>query len=520
VVAGNFGSGSLPLELDSLGGISQANGAILTTSTLTGNAGGQVTLLGSNNAIGSLGNFQVSGGSNHFALFDDPPLVISGTVTAPGQVYIASSDVGGVTIAAAGSVGAGTLASFQADLFVNNGSVTGATFELAPNTAGSTLNLGSGGGIASLTGIGTTNAELGGVTVPGSGFTITAGAINTVGTFDGNALPVAFRTSGTIGEGASAPIVNVTTLTGSAGGTVALTNSSNAIPTLGSFNVTGGSSDFDLADSVALTVAGPVSAGRNVYLQTSDASGVSVTGSVAASGSGIAGIQADAISITGTVTGGTVELAPNSAVAVTLGGAGGLSLSQATLSKVAANTLRIGAVTVPGAGLTTTSTAISIAGAIDLSGITTTLDLQSNGGVSETGQLNNVGTLTGKTGTVALTKGTDSGIATIGDYTVTGGGDFLMANESSTGVAGTLAANNVSIVEGGVPTSMTITGTVAAAGTANLRSGTVTLATTANVQGTTITLGGHSIVLNGNAVLGKAAQTSVLDMTADATGIT
>ena len=69
------------------------------------------------------------------------------------------------------------------------------------------------------------------MTLPGGGATITtAGAITTVGTFDANNLPVELDAKGAI-AGAAFPIINVATLSGSAGA-VTLDNANNTVANL------------------------------------------------------------------------------------------------------------------------------------------------------------------------------------------------------------------------------------------------------------------------------------------------
>ncbi|HEX3400110.1 MAG TPA: filamentous hemagglutinin N-terminal domain-containing protein [Acetobacteraceae bacterium] len=270
----------------------------------------------------------------------------------------------------------------------------------------------------------------------------------------------------------AAGVLAVTTLQSSAGvaGDTTLMAVANAVGTIGAFNVTGGS--FSLANTSAVSVPGTLTASNNVFLQTTNAGGIAITGTVTAGAAGIAGFQADKFSITspGTVTAGTVELAPNSAVAVTLGGAGGLSLSQATLSQIKSTVLRLGAVTVPAGPLTTTSNTISIAGAIDLSAVATTLDLQSTGGVLQTaGTLTNVGTLTGTSTSLDITTGgKNNSIATVGSYAVTGG-DFLLTDSSAITVGGVLSATGNVYLQSSNATGIT----VAAAGKVAVGSGSL-----------------------------------------------
>lgn len=142
-------------------------------------------------------------------------------------------------------------------------------------------------------------------------------------------------------------------------GAVSLAGTANAVASIGSLAVTGGSSGFALNDSTTLAVTGALTAPGNIYLQSAAPSGISVTGNVGAGSTGLASIQADALAITGagTITGGTFEAAPNtSGTAIALVPGGYL----ASLSGIGSANVRIGAVTVPGSGLVTTAGAITI----------------------------------------------------------------------------------------------------------------------------------------------------------------
>jgi filamentous hemagglutinin family protein len=339
----------------------------------------------------------------------------------------------------------------------------------------------------------------------------------------------------TTGGGAiqSAGAINVTTLqsTGNVVGDVDLPGVGSPQTTIGNFTVNNGG--FTMVNTGSIDVAGALSASGNVSLQTPNSGGVSTsgTGGITSRTSGLIEIIADADNFAGSgkLTATTVELAPNTnGNGVTLGGPGGLSLTQASLAQISAQTLRIGASgTAP--NLVTTAGSINVTGSINLAGIATTLDLQSNGSVTESGagSLNNIGTLTGQTGPVSLAGTLNTGIANIGSYTVNPGGgqdalagDFTLQTVGNTGISGPLFAANVSITETGAST-MNVTGTIAAVGTTSLDAGTIALGTGANVQGTTITLNAASgITMTGDALLGLGGQTNVLDVTTAAGGFT
>src|SRR6185312_969282 len=205
--------------------------------------------------------------------------------------------------------------------------------------------------------------RIGAVTVPGAGLTTTAGSIVVAGAaFDATAVKTleldATTTGGGTGDvGQSKSLLNVGTLTGTAA-SVTLTDTGNTISNVGPLTASTG--NIALNDSAGLTIAGTVkSTAGNVYLETSNATGITfgAAGTVQSAASGIVGLQADAVVNLGTTgatgvvkaTSGIFELASDTAgKTVTLGTATGLSLTNVT--GITAGTLRIGAVTLPGAG--------------------------------------------------------------------------------------------------------------------------------------------------------------------------
>ena len=451
---------------------------VLTVGTLTGSSGGDLNLAGgvsTGNVIGTIGSFSV-GSNNQFELLTNGGVTIAGPVNAGTLFYAADVSGANPTIAVTGSIGAtqSAILSSVAGTIGISGTINTPSFTLGTygtvQITGASAVIGQAAGTLAL-------GAAGGATEATTG-TILAGTI----------LPVS----------------------GIGLGSISLPGTANTVSNLGSLNVTG---SFLLASKSALTVSDTLAASGGVVLQTSAAGGITVAagGSLTASGSRIS-LLADALTNGGTIIAATVEIAPNSSTAVSLGGAGGLSLSQASLSKIAATTLRLGGVTIPGGGITTTASGISVLGSVNLSGIATILDLQSKGAVNEggSGTLTHVGTLTGSTGSVALTNGGDS-VGTIGAYTAASGGLFALTQAGSAVIAGPLSANNVAVNTGSAPLS--VTGSVASSGTVALNGGTVTLSGSASVSGSAITLTGtNGITLTGSAALGQAAAVVDLDV--------
>ncbi len=453
------------IDMTSTGTVTEAATSVLTAGTLQSTLGvsAGVSLLGTSNAIAGLGNFAVTGGANAFALDDSVALAVAGTVSAPGQVYLQTTNAAGITINAGGKVGAGTLASFQADAFVNNGTVTGATFEWAPATTGATQTL------PSLLGIGPTNVRLGAVTPPpGTGSpTTTAGSIVVSGSFGTLATLLELDSLGGISETGTGTLV-AASLIGTAGSTVALTNV-NTIAALGSFPVTGGGS-FTLTDNgeaANLSVTGPVTA---TSVTLSDTGTVTVTGSLTAS----AGVGA---------------------VKLTSGG-GGILLNAGAL--LTGGTVDLNAT---GGGVTETSGVIAATTLLSSGGITGNVTL---------GSLNNVATLAGfavASGDFLLSDGASAtGLTVAGPLTAntgTGVHNITLDDElAQLVVTGSIGASGTVLLDGSTPS----------VGVA-LNGGAIVTGATIDING-----GGVGIAMNGNASVGTIG--AIVDLTTTGGGVT
>ena len=107
----NLGTVASTLELDSAGSISGAASIALTVATLTGTSGtGDVALLGTGDAVGTLGTFKSSG---NFFLNDGTALNVLGVVSAGSASTLGLTAAGSLAIGNSGTVGvlnAGTVA--------------------------------------------------------------------------------------------------------------------------------------------------------------------------------------------------------------------------------------------------------------------------------------------------------------------------------------------------------------------------------------------------------------------------
>ena len=421
--SGNVLSGATVDVSTTGGGVTQvATGTLTATSVLqsSSNVVGGVTLAGTNNAIASLGNFAVTGGSNGFALANGSALAVAGTLTTPGNIYLQSSQAGGISVT--GSVGAGGIAGFQTDAFSITGAVTGGTFELAPNTTGAAIALGSGGYLASLSGIGPANVRLGAVTVPGSGLVTTAGSVAIATSFGDTKTNLELDSNGAVSQSAGA-VLSAKTLTGSAA-SLSLPQVTNSIGTLGAFSSSNG---FALTNGQALLVNGPVSVSGPGTLALSTTIGdLTLAGDVSA--------------------GGVVDLVSAAAISQTGGSISASSLtgSAATSASLARSTNQVGALaafstaaglaltdnralTVNGAvsdtGAASTLAPTTKAGGITLAGnvsATNALDLTAAGAISQSGGSISAAVLTGTATAVSLTQ-TSNAIGTLGAFTTTAG---------------------------------------------------------------------------------------------------
>ena len=215
------------------------------------------------------------------------------------------------------------------------------------------------------------------------------------------------------------------------------------------------SGNFTLDDTSNLGIVGNVQAPGNIFIQTAAGKGVTTNPGVSlrSTGDDLVSLQTDALTIGAgtTITGTTFEYAPTTAGTTVTLGSGAANFSNATLN---VSTVRIGAVTEPGATSPTTPTtagAIVVASNQDFGGVN--LDLETTGTVSGTGAITSVGELTGNATSFDSSNSSNS-IDSLGNFTTTG--DFTLADSHSLTIDGTLDA-----------TGHTVTLNVSGAGTAS-----------------------------------------------------
>jgi filamentous hemagglutinin family protein len=486
--AGLLNTGTLgTLSLAAIGGgVTQAAAGTIITGTLisdpsinSGTIGGTVALLGTANAIGTIGSLAATG---DIQIQDASGLTIapSATVTSTsGNIYIESSHSLGITFGAnstLAALAANATIGLQADRLTNLGTAgatgvastntTSGTFELAPNTAGNLVTLGTtlstGLSLATLTGITAARVRIGAVTQPGSAAATTrAGTINAGGTFDAKGT-IVLELDATRDVGQTAPLVNVGTLTGAAG-SFTLTNTHNSIGTIGL--ATGGAlGSLDATGSIIvnngtnLTVAGLVQAGGDTTISlpgtltlngevTSPAGNVWLdAGTIIVSQPGSLWPIVEALGVaTLTATVLSQEAGLINAGTVTIAATGSATLDNG-LIVATAGTVGINSPTVS-VGNTETIAAVNSATAVSFSGNVTQADsyIGSNGNVTVGG------TLTEQNGGTLLAIGNVSlgGLSQSGGLVNAGAGIAIGSGSPTAGWAGSSATSGSFYQSGG-----------------------------------------------------------------------
>jgi filamentous hemagglutinin family protein len=464
------------LVLDATGAITQPGGP-LTVAQL-GGTGASVSLLNAANGIGTIGGLTATAGN--VAVADTGTLGVAGAVSATGNVYLTSN---AVSVAAAGQVTGGEagLASIRTDAFTlaPGATVTAGTFEFAPLAAGATLTLGAGGALVSLSGIDTTLARIGAVTLPGGATPTTiAGAIVVGDTFEAAGQNVELDATGAIvGTGTAGALVDVATLSGT-GGAWNLTDLGNGVAQLGA--ISAGSFQFD--DGTALSVVGQVSVAGGANIISAGAITVAASGAIDAAqialigqslilpgqldaGSGTATLFATfgGIEQTGTLIAGTLQgnatgaanvigtnsfgtLIDFSAAGVTLADTGNLIVggdngvqggASATITTTGTLTVASG-VTATSIGLT--AAALALPGTILAGGPGTVSLIATGGSIAQTGTLV-AETLSGSATGAAALGGTNT-VATLGNFTAN---RFALLDGTDLSIVGTVTAPTLSI---------------------------------------------------------------------------
>ncbi len=469
------GTGSLVLDAASstapgADGVVRQTAALTDAAQLSGSAD-TFALTSSGNAISTLVDMTASTGE--IAVISGTALAAAGLSAPAGSVFLSSSS-GGVSIE--GPVSANQRVSVQADDFtLEGGSVSAATFELAPETSGATVSLGAGTGgllVSSLTGLSVTTARLGAVTGPGAATPTTrAGAVTIGAPFDASA-------AATLELDATGAITQTAALTGgtlaAVAGSVVLGNTGNRIGSSSGIIATNG--NIVLVNGESLALNGSYS-GNDLFFEVAAAGGTLTLGgtgpaTLSPAAGGRISLVADGLSAntTGSIgtAGGTVELAPFSSVGVSLAGTGtGTTFTAALLSNinVGTGTLVIGGYTnlpAGGTGLIPTAGSISLDGAVDLTGRAGTLVLLASGPVTEPGGPLTVGTVTGVS-TGDFTLDNPANLIQIGGGIIANNGNVVLETDPTMLLTGTYTGNNLFFEVSQAGGSLAVGNTIAAA---------------------------------------------------------
>jgi hypothetical protein len=470
-----------------------ANGSVtepggpLTAGTVTGVAARDFSLSNPANVIGASTGMTSLHGS--VILVDDPTLQLTGTysgqnlffqVTQPGgSLALGDAQAPATLIAATGGrvslVADAITATSASAITVPNGTLEVAPFsainESLAGTSASGQLLVSAGLLATLTSAVDT-VVFGGYTPLSDGAvqasaapTITASSLTVDGPINLTAMTatLGLLARGPITEpGGPLTVNNIYGSSNASGGSIglfSLANPANAFSQ--SLGITATDGDVVLVDRANLALAGPQS-GNNLFVEVAAQGGYlnigtslpvpsvnvpagGAAGLTAASGGRIS-LVADNLGVINptsvTAPGGTVELAPFSAIAFHVPGNTLPSGLPSILSVITPglSTLVLGGFTNEPAGATTaapSAASVSIDGTLNLASVATTLNLQAIGGVTQSAPILNVATLTGTTGSTTLINPNNT-VATLDNYTASNG--FALANASNLLIAGTVTA--------------------------------------------------------------------------------
>ena len=332
-----------------------------------------------------------------------------------------STDINAGTVTTAGAqtyndaiaLGADTTLASTGDGAITLGSTVDGAFGLTTNTSGATTFGGVVGGTTALTSL-TIDAG-------GQATQLNGGSVKTVGAQVYNDA-VALGADTTLTSTGSGNI----TLGSTVDGSFNLTVNTAGITTFG--GAVGGTTALAslTAEGSSIAVGGNITTTGNTFLQAASAGGITFAGgTIDSTGSGMVSLEADALTFNGvtTIDAGTFEYAPfTQGAAVTLGTGGVLPNADLHLN---ANDGRIGAVTVPGTGLTTTAGSITVASAFNAGSANLEFDTTTTGGGSGAIGINAPVTAAAFTvnaaGTITLNDGTDIPlVSTAGGQTYNG----------------------------------------------------------------------------------------------------
>ena len=489
------------IDITSAGPVSEDKASIIAGSSLTslGGVTGKVGLLGSSNAIDSLGDFTVTNGD--LIVVNGGDLTLRDTIKANNLFFEVAKKGGTIRFLATDdcecspaslNAATGGRISLVADQISNTSfvgviSVPSGTLEVAPF---SPINVSMNGtsavgqllidaALLSAVTPALNTLVIGGFTnvpVGASTSTPSAASITIDGALDLAPLATKLNLEAIGPVEQSAPILNVGTLLGTTGSTT-LANSGNRITTLGNYTATSG---LALTNAADLLVAGLVTTGGTAAFTIAGAL-TETTGSLTAA------------TLTGSAETSASLTQPTNKVG-TLGAfstTAGFSLVDDHALLVAGPVQDTGAAS--SLALTTKTGDITLAGTVSAANI---VDLIAAAAINQTGGMLTAATLTGSAGTSAsLTQPTNK-VGTLGAFSTTAG--FSLVDDQGLRVAGpvqdTGAASSLALTT--KTGDITLAGTVSAANIVDLiaaaainqTGGVLTAATLTGSAGTSASL--------------------------------
>jgi filamentous hemagglutinin family protein len=538
--------------------VSIAQGAALKADATGSGDGGTVTLL-SKQRTDFAGSISVQGGPNGgngglAEISSDGVISLSGTVLATavggqaGEIMLdpqmlvvgsvsstasSSSSGGTITIGTDSSVtsyiGTTALNALSGNIVLEATSLVSVASAVTLATSGTALSIVSQGNV-SVSNFITVNGSLeidagNAINIVSGGLTASNILLNGTSGI-GIAAPVSVTgvlalesSSGTVAQTGGSIIAPTIVSSGTIGGDASLASATNAIGTLGGFTVATGHT-LDFADSVSLTVAGPVIS----PFATIAAPTLSITGSIG--GTSEVALLADSMTIsTGSVTvpNGTIAIAPLDPATTTVISFGSLSTDSHTLGLRGSlvNRLDAGTLIIGSAGGLTVPTIISeggfnyagstVAGMVILDASTLVSQIQESNPLVDNLSFNtiaiNAPTVSlaatinapdllelGSTGTISQTGGSiqTGSLVSIGKI----GGDVSLtgALNSITSIGSFAASGNITLdnsIALGIAGTVSTPGTFALANTGNVTEtsgGTLSVGTFSGTSGGTIAL--------------------------------
>ena len=441
------------IDITSTGPVSETSTNTITANAMTSSGGvnGNVSLLGTGNAIDVFLDFSVTNGD--LVLVNGADLTLFGPLKANNLFFEVAKAGGTLTFgfptdalppsptavpATLSATATGGRISLVADNYAvvptgappsSSITTTAGPVELAPFSATGTSVLGTGGLVPLVQTNGGT-LEVGGFTnVPAGANSPAARAssVDIAGALDLGATAATLRLNSKGSITQTGGPLTVANLTGSAGTSAILTQPANQIDTLGAFSTGAG---FALVNNKSLRVAGPVTdtGGASTLALTTRAGDITLAGNVSAANT-VNLISAGAINqtggslVAGTLTGSAATFAgvtqPNNLVG-TLGsfstGAGFALVNNQSLLVAGPVQDTGGASTL---ALTTRTGDITLEGSVSATNV---VNLVSAGAIDQIGGFLAARTLTGSAGSSAgATLTSDNAISFLGPFTATSG---------------------------------------------------------------------------------------------------